>query len=73
MPRIPVLERRARFDREEETENGVWVCECCGEDCEEAVCVYEVTRVTRRFPDPRGVFLCEPCAHRIPHGRVLNS
>lgn len=73
MPRIPTLERRARFDRAEETDNGVWICECCGEDWEEALCVYEVSRFTRRFPNSRAVCLCSPCADRIPHGRVLSS
>ena len=73
MPRVPVLERRARFDREDDEEDGVWICECCGEDWEEALCVYEVLRVTRRVPDPRATCLCAPCATRIPHGRVSSS
>lgn len=72
MPRVPVLERRARFDREEEEENGVWICECCGEDWEEELCVYEVLRVTRRVPYPRAACLCASCADRVPHGRVLS-
>ena len=73
MPRISVRERRTRFDREDDDANGVWICECCGEDWEETLCVYEVMRVTRHSPDSRGVILCVSCADRIPHGRVLCS
>jgi len=73
MPRVPVLERRVRFEREDDGEGGVWICECCGEEWEEALCVYEVLRVTRRLPDPRAACLCSSCAVRIPHGRVLSS
>lgn len=73
MPHIPILVRRGRFDRAEDAEHGVWICECCGEDCEEALCVYEVVRITRQFPYTRGVCLCSQCADRIPHGRVVSS
>lgn len=34
MPRIPVHRRRILFDNAENTENGVWICEVCGEDDE---------------------------------------
>jgi len=73
MPRIPVHRRRILFDNAEDTENGVWICEVCGEDDEGGAVVYEVVRVTRLFPETRAMCLCSVCADRVSHGRVLSS
>lgn len=73
MPRIPVLVRRGRFDCAERMGSDVWICECCGENSEEELCVYEVERVTRQFPYIRVVCLCIECADRVPHGIVVSS
>ena len=73
MPRIPVLIRRVLFDQAESTENGVWICEMCGDADEEGLVVYDADRITRNYPDGRCVCLCPTCADRIPHGRVLSS
>ena len=73
MPRLSVQERRKAFERGEESANGVWICEACGETWEEELVVYEIKRITRAFPDDRCACLCSRCADIVPHGRVLSS
>jgi hypothetical protein len=71
---VPVLVRRALYEREDRGDaNEIWICECCGEDWEEALAVYVVIRVTRSCTTDRSVLLCASCADRIPHGKVLSS
>jgi len=69
---VPVHERRRIFARADAEELDVWICESCGEDCEEGLVVYEIVRETRARRD-REACLCADCARRIPHGKVISD
>ena len=73
MVRLSVQARREAFAAEDVPENGIWICEACGETWEEELVVYYIKRITRAFPEFRCACLCTRCADIIPHGRVLSS
>ena len=67
---LTVLQRRAHWS---EADTG-WVCDGCGWDHEEALCLWETGRVTRS--DPKGekvVCLCDYCEERYPHGKFVDG
>ena len=72
MPVVPVHERRRIFAHADAKGSDVWICESCGEDCEEGLAVYEIERETRARRD-REACLCADCARRIPHGKVISD
>lgn len=73
MTRVPVQERRRIFQLATLSSNcDVWICECCGEDDEEQLAVYEIVRLTRAYHF-REACLCVACASRIPHGVVISD
>lgn len=69
---VPVHERRRILERADAAGLDVWICESCGEDCEEGLVVYEIERCTRASRD-REACLCADCARRIPHGQIISD
>ena len=72
MPVVPVHERRRILERAAAEGLDVWICEGCGEDCEEGLVVYEIERQTRARC-AREACLCADCARRIPHGKIISD
>lgn len=71
MPFLTVPQRRTHWGTGDD--NG-WVCDGCGCDQEEALCMWETGRVTRS--DPKGekvVCLCDRCEERHPHGTFVDQ
>lgn len=67
---LSVAERREHW----RTESVGWVCDGCGQECEEALCLWETGRPTRS--DPAGekvVCLCDVCESVVPHGRFVDQ
>ena len=68
--RLNVFRRRMHWENEEDG----WVCDGCGCDNEELLCMWQTGRVTRS--DPNGekiVCLCCDCGERIPHGAFVDQ
>lgn len=66
---LSVAERRAHW-----TQHAGWVCDACGCEQEEGLCLWETGRRTRS--DPRGervVCLCCECRERVPHGVLADQ
>lgn len=71
-PMTRARERRALFEKNEDA----WVCERCGETCEEALAIKTTGRCTRSEPSgSKCVCLCGHCreARGVMYGEVVDS
>lgn len=75
MSYLSVQQRRAAWAANDAADDNVagWVCERCGDDCEEGLCVYSIDRATRARSEGVVACLCEPCADRTAGAYVVAS